>query len=289
VRYGATWGEVCGDGWSAANARVVCSMLGLHGGTAGSVSTEAMSTDTLFWMYNVHCTGEEPGLQSCASGRAGTAEQGRTVCPSGLVARVCCVSAEQAYFAESYGEGDDAETVETLSAVQDDARSFASDIRDALQFAKDALDVKDAVKDTKDAMKDLVDRAMGVKSDTHGVKSTTVVAKTNQQFGGGLSAKSVKPLATSAVRSVVRAINLVAPEIGIVLDVAIGFYDAYDTYQETGSLVAAAVTFVNSMISSLPIIGNIWGVLTNIGTADDSGGGISLVIRQIPFLYVIGR
>jgi hypothetical protein len=123
---------------------------------------------------------------------------------------------------------------------------------------------------------------MGEKSDAHGVKSTTVVAKTKQQFGGSLSAKSVKPMATSAVRTAVRAINLAAPEIGIILDVAIGFFDAYNTYQETGSLVSAALTFVNSMISNLPIIGTIWGVLTSVGTADDSGDGISLVIRQIP-------
>jgi hypothetical protein len=286
VRFGGEWGEVCGDGWGRAAAQVLCGMLGLHGGIVGGSSKEEMPSDTVFWMYNVQCTDAEPGLQSCVSSRAGTAEKGRTVCPARLGARVCCVSAEQAYFAESYGGGDDSETVDTLGAVQDDAHSFAADIRDALQFAKGALDAKDTITDATKEIKQLVDQALGEKSDSHGVKSTTVVAKTKQQFGGSLSAKSVKPMATSAIRSSVRAINVAAPEIaqiGIILDVAIGFFDAWNTYQETGSLVSAALTFVNSMVSSLPIIGSIWGVLTATGTDDDSGGGISLVIRQLLF------
>ena len=272
VRYGGAWGYVCGNGWSATEARVVCSMLGLNGGTAGSQPSAPYS---VFWMYNVRCTGEEVGLQSCAGGRAGAAELGSAVCPSGLSARVCCVSAEQAYFAEAYGDGGDESTVETLTAVQDDAQSFAADIRDALQFAKDKLDQAEAVKD-------MVDRTLGEKSNSHGVKSSTVVAKAKQQFGGSLSAKSVKPMAMAAVRSSVRLINIVAPEVGIILDVAIGFFDALNTFIETGSLVSAALTFANSMISSVPVIGSIWGMLTGTAEDDDSesDSGSSLVLNQ---------
>ncbi len=277
VRYGGEWGEVCGDGWGAADAQVVCGMLGLNGGTAGGGSKAAMPEDTVFWMYNVHCTGEEAGLQLCASGRAGTEAEGRTVCPSRMGARVCCVSAQQAYFTEAYGDGTDAETVDTLSAAQDDAQSFAGDIRDALQFAKSALDAKDAADD----IKDLVDRTMGEKSDAHGMKTTEVVAKTKQQFGGALEAKAVKPLAKAAVRSSQQLITVVAPELGIVLDVAIGFFDALDNFVQTGSLVSAALTFVNSMISSLPIVGSLWGMLTS-SDSGDSGG--SLVIRYTRFI-----
>jgi hypothetical protein len=108
----------------------------------------------------------------------------------------------------------------------------------------------------------------------------SVVARTEQQFGGGLDAKSVKPMARSAVKSSVRAINLVAPEVGIILDVAIGFFDAVNTFIETGSLVSAAATFASSIISSLPIVGSIWGVMTGLaggGEESEDEGGSSLV------------
>jgi hypothetical protein len=78
-----------------------CSLLWLNGGTAGGGSKEAMHVETIFWMYIVHSKGEEAGLQSCASGRAGTAAQGSTVYPERLGARVCCISAEQTYFADA--------------------------------------------------------------------------------------------------------------------------------------------------------------------------------------------
>jgi hypothetical protein len=249
-------------------------MLGLNGGTApGAAGQAALAANTVFWMYNVACTGQEAGLQACPSGRAGTAAQGRTVCPARVGARVCCVSAEQAYFAEAYGDGDDGDTLETLGAVQDDAQSFAGDIRDALQFARNTLDAGEQVLDLKK-------KVMGEASEAHGVKTTSVVARTEQQFGGGLDAKSVKPMARSAVKSSVRAINLVAPEVGIILDVAIGFFDALNTFVETGSLVSAAATFASSIISSLPIVGSIWGVMTGLaggGDESEDEGGSSLV------------
>ncbi len=51
-----------------------------------------------------------------------------------------------------------------LRAVQDDAQSFAADIRDTLQFAKHKLD-------HAEKMMDFVDQALGGKSNTHWVKT----------------------------------------------------------------------------------------------------------------------
>jgi hypothetical protein len=275
VRFDGEWGEVCGDGWGSADARVVCGMLGLSGGTAGGGSGDVLPADTVFWMHNVDCSGDETDLRSCTSGRAATAEQGRGVCPTRNGARVCCVSAEQEYYAQAFGDGDDDDTVETLTSVQDDAQSFAADIRDALEFAKEKLD---AAED----MKDLVDKVMGEKSEKHGVKSTETVAKMKHQFGGAVNAKSVKPLAKSAVKCAVKAINIFAPEVAIVMDVAIGFFDALDNFIQTGSLISAAATFVTSMVSNLPVIGDIWGVLTSFADDSDSEGKSTSMVTNPP-------
>jgi hypothetical protein len=105
-----------------------------------------------------------------------------------------------------------------------------------------------------------------------------------QQFGGSLNAKSIKPMAMAA-RSAASMVKVVAPQVGIVsgLDVAIGFYDALNNYIETGSLLSAALTFVSSMISSIPIICSILADLTKISYSE---GGYSLVIKLNPILIL---
>lgn len=62
ILYNGEWGTVCDDLFGDADARVVCSQLGLSGGSA--VQRFGGGSGTI-WLDSVECIGSEPELGVC--------------------------------------------------------------------------------------------------------------------------------------------------------------------------------------------------------------------------------
>ena len=87
--YNRTWGWVCAEQWDKQDADVVCKELGYTGSsTIYNGSTGGQGNDTLF-MNNIHCTGNESSLVSCA--RGGWTHLG---CRFGQIAGAVCTGQE---------------------------------------------------------------------------------------------------------------------------------------------------------------------------------------------------
>ena len=65
VMYEGTNGTICGDGWSLANAHVVCRQLGFDAALRTSTGEEFGGTPSLMWMTYVTCNGNETEIQNC--------------------------------------------------------------------------------------------------------------------------------------------------------------------------------------------------------------------------------
>ena len=64
VLYDGLWGSVCGDGWSDANAKVVCKQIN----SAGGIAIPRLGGGSgPIWMHAVRCIGNESSLGNCAS------------------------------------------------------------------------------------------------------------------------------------------------------------------------------------------------------------------------------
>ena len=60
------WGTVCGDEWSALDARVVCRQLGFSANGAVGLTLAAVPDGTgQIWLDNVNCIGTETRLVDC--------------------------------------------------------------------------------------------------------------------------------------------------------------------------------------------------------------------------------
>ena len=70
VFYNGQWGTVCWDGWDINDARVVCRQLGFPGALEAirdSRYTPQPRSESIV-LDNLHCTGEEEGIQYCLHG-----------------------------------------------------------------------------------------------------------------------------------------------------------------------------------------------------------------------------
>ena len=68
--YNGQWGTVCWDGWDINDARVVCRQLGFPGALEAirdSRYTPQPRSESIV-LDNLHCTGEEEGIQYCLHG-----------------------------------------------------------------------------------------------------------------------------------------------------------------------------------------------------------------------------
>ena len=63
--YAGEWGTVCDDGWSLADAQVVCTQLRLGLATAAVVGAYYGQGTGRIWLTSVNCRGTESSIESC--------------------------------------------------------------------------------------------------------------------------------------------------------------------------------------------------------------------------------
>ena len=68
VFYNGQWGTVCLRGWDINDARVVCRQLGFPGALKAITHRRYTPGNGPIVLDNVHCTGEEEGIQYCLHG-----------------------------------------------------------------------------------------------------------------------------------------------------------------------------------------------------------------------------
>ena len=83
---GGTWGSVCDEGWSTADAAVVCRQLGfLSARTIGVRGSSFGPGSGNTYITNVRCTGNETTLDDCpsrANASCGSGEHAGVICPT---------------------------------------------------------------------------------------------------------------------------------------------------------------------------------------------------------------
>ena len=87
VLYSGIWGGVCGNGWSQANADVVCRQLGYNGAIGATAKLKSQVHTNWYWIESVNCLGNETRLQDCSIEGLGSNN-----CTTGLVAMATCDS-----------------------------------------------------------------------------------------------------------------------------------------------------------------------------------------------------
>lgn len=88
MKYGDTWGTLCGDGWSLLEANVVCKSLGLGYAMTAAQTDFFGGNTTSIVLSGVQCNGTEDSLDQCLHD-----ELGDVTCPGSKtnLAGVSCV------------------------------------------------------------------------------------------------------------------------------------------------------------------------------------------------------
>ncbi|XP_036625448.1 lysyl oxidase homolog 4 isoform X1 [Trichosurus vulpecula] len=108
VRYDGHWRQVCDEGWTMNNSRVVCGMLGFP--SEVPVNTHFyrklwnmkmkdpksrlrnLTKKNSFWIHRVNCLGTEPHMAKCQMQVSPPKGKLRPACPTGMHAVVSCVA-----------------------------------------------------------------------------------------------------------------------------------------------------------------------------------------------------
>ena len=65
VHYNSTWGTVCDDFWSNADANVVCRQLGFSGASTRYSAAYFGQGEGPIWLDNLQCIGTETSIFDC--------------------------------------------------------------------------------------------------------------------------------------------------------------------------------------------------------------------------------
>ncbi|TKS70888.1 Lysyl oxidase -like protein 2A [Collichthys lucidus] len=93
VKDGGKWRQICNEGWTEENTRVICGMYGFPG--EKRVNTRpykllAKRRKKNYWGFSVNCTGNEADLSDCKLGRE-IELKGNSTCDNGMPVVVSCV------------------------------------------------------------------------------------------------------------------------------------------------------------------------------------------------------
>ena len=72
VYYNGEWGTVCDDGWTYADAIVVCRQLGFYSAVRAYKSPHYGQGTGPIWLSKLNCIGNESSLTDCNQSKAGT-------------------------------------------------------------------------------------------------------------------------------------------------------------------------------------------------------------------------
>ncbi|XP_023417387.1 lysyl oxidase homolog 4 isoform X2 [Cavia porcellus] len=113
VRYEGHWRQVCDQGWTMNNSRVVCGMLGFPSQVPVNSyyyrkvwnlkmkdpksRLKNLVNKNSFWIHRVNCLGTEPHLANCQVQVAPGQGKLRPACPGGMHAVVSCVPGPRFY------------------------------------------------------------------------------------------------------------------------------------------------------------------------------------------------
>lgn len=108
VKYEGHWRQVCDQGWTMNNSRVVCGMLGFPSEVPVNnpyyrkvwnlklkdpkSRLKGLTSKNSFWIHRVNCLGTEPHMANCQVQVAPAQGKLRPACPGGMHAVVNCVA-----------------------------------------------------------------------------------------------------------------------------------------------------------------------------------------------------
>ncbi|XP_063485016.1 lysyl oxidase homolog 4 isoform X3 [Symphalangus syndactylus] len=108
VKYEGHWRQVCDQGWTMNNSRVVCGMLGFPSEVPvdshyyrkvwdlkmrdPKSRLKSLTNKNSFWIHQVTCLGTEPHMANCQVQVAPARGKLRPACPGGMHAVVSCVA-----------------------------------------------------------------------------------------------------------------------------------------------------------------------------------------------------
>ncbi|KAK2098769.1 Lysyl oxidase 4 [Saguinus oedipus] len=95
VNYEGHWRQVCDQGWTMNNSRVVCGMLGFPSEVpvdSHYYRLKSLTNKNSFWIHQVTCLGTEPHIANCQVQVAPARGKLQPACPGGMHAVVSCVA-----------------------------------------------------------------------------------------------------------------------------------------------------------------------------------------------------
>uniref|UniRef100_A0A667Y3X7 Lysyl oxidase homolog n=1 Tax=Myripristis murdjan TaxID=586833 RepID=A0A667Y3X7_9TELE len=93
VKDGGKWRQICNEGWTEMNTRVVCGMYGFPGEKGYNTRAYKLLAKRRrknYWGHSVNCTGNEAELSDCKLGREVELKGNRT-CEQGMPVVISCI------------------------------------------------------------------------------------------------------------------------------------------------------------------------------------------------------